>query len=126
MFGSDIGMIERSGFLCRKRQDFLHARRVRNVADRFLVRSCPDLFLDLQPHIFEIEPHFSEHIDRSALSKPDQSQEQVFRPNEVVIEAVGFPARERQHLLCARRKVVQRFGRSVLFARHRHSQCFPK
>src|SRR5436190_4298139 len=83
MFRSDVSVIERPRFLGRKRQDFLYARRVRDVADHFLIGPGPDLVLDFQPHAFEIQSHFPEHSNRGALSKLYQPEQEVFSPDEV-------------------------------------------
>jgi len=58
-----------------------------------LIRPCSNLLFDLQPHGFEIESHLPQHGDGGALSKPDQPQEEMFCADEVVVEALGFPAR---------------------------------
>ena len=102
-------MVERLGFLGGEGQHFFHARGVGNVPDHFLVGAGADLFFDLHTDGFEVEAHFLEHIDGYTLSQFDQAEQQVFRAEKVVIEAVGLLARQREHLLCARRKIAHGF-----------------
>jgi len=47
----------------------------------------------------EIEPHILQHIDCYALSKFDQSEQQVFSSHVVVVEPLGLLARKHQNLL---------------------------
>ena len=44
VLGADVGMIERLGFLAGEREDFLHARRVGDVADIFCRGRCRPAF----------------------------------------------------------------------------------
>ena len=106
VFGADIGMIERLGFLAGKREHFFHARRVRNVADHLCLRSGTDLFLDFHPHRLEIEPHLLQDVYRHALAKFDQPEQQMLGADVIVVEAVGFFASKRQNLLGARREII--------------------
>ena len=48
-------------------------------------------------------------IDGDALAQLDQAEQQMLGADEIVVEAVGFLARQRQHLLRARRKIVHGF-----------------
>jgi hypothetical protein len=57
------------------------------------------MLLDLHANPLQIEPHFLQHIDCYALSKFDQSEQQVFRSHVVVVEPLGLLARKRQDLL---------------------------
>jgi len=53
--------------------------------------------------------HFLEHIDSDALPQFDQAEQQMLGTEEIVIEPVGFLARQREHLLRARRKIAHGF-----------------
>src|SRR6516165_6034516 len=64
------------------------------------------MLLDLHANPLQIEPHLLQHIDCYALSKFDQSEQQVFRSHVVVVEALGLPARKRQDLLGAWSKII--------------------
>src|SRR5436309_14696871 len=101
MFGPDVSVIERSGFLRCQHQDFLHARRVEEQAANLLIRAGADLLFDFKPHGLEIESHLPEHNDCCALSKSYQPKEQMFGTDEVMIEAISLLGRQRQHLLGA-------------------------
>jgi hypothetical protein len=67
------------------------------------------LLFDLGAHGLEVEPHLLEHADCHALAQLDQPEEEVLGADVVVVEAVGFLAGERQHLLGARGEVVHWF-----------------
>ena len=109
VFGADVGMIESLGFLGGEREDFLDAGRVRDVADHFLIGSGADLFFDLHADGFEVEAHFLEDVDGDSLAQLDEAEQEVFGSDEIVVEAVGFFACQRQHLLCSRREIAHGF-----------------
>ena len=50
-----------------------------------------------------------EHIHGDALPQLDQAEQQMFRAEKVVVEPVGFLARQREHLLRARREIAHGF-----------------
>ena len=106
VFGADVGMIQRLGFLAGQRQNFFHPRRVRNVADHLRFRTGADLFLDFHPDGLEIEPHLLQNIDGHALAELDQTKQKMLGADVIVIEPVGFFAGERQDLLGARSKII--------------------
>src|ERR1700736_4103682 len=64
------------------------------------------MLLHLHANSLQIEPHLLQHTDCYALSKFDQSEQQVFRPHVVVVEPLGLLARKRQDLLGARSKII--------------------
>ena len=65
-----------------------------------------DMLLHLHANRLEIEPHPLQHIDCYALSKFDQSEQQVFRSDVIVVEPLGLPARKRQDLLGTWSKII--------------------
>jgi len=64
------------------------------------------LFLHLPAHGGKLHPQVFQDGDGYALAQLEQPEEQVFGPYVMMIEAVRFPARMRQHLLRPRRKIV--------------------
>src|SRR6516165_5611353 len=64
------------------------------------------MLLDLHANPLQIEPHLLQHIDCYALSKFDQSEQQVFRSHVIVVEPLGLLARKRQDLLGAWSKII--------------------
>ena len=124
MLGPDVSVLEPSSFLGCKRQDLLQARRIGNVTQYLLARTGPDLFLDFPPHALEINAHFLKDVDRHALAEPDHAKQQMFGVHEVVVEAVGFLACKRQHLLGARRKVAWHLD-TPTFTRRGVARSFP-
>ena len=109
MFGADVSVIERLGFLGGEGEDFLHAGRVGNVADHLLVGAGADEILDFHADGFEVEAQFLEHIDGDALAQFDQAEQKMLGADKVMVKAVGFLARQREHLLRPRREVTHRF-----------------
>ena len=110
VLGADVGVIERLGFLARERENFLHARRVGNVADHLGLGPGADLLLDFHADGFEVETHLLENVDGDALPELDQAEQQMLGADVIVVEAVGFLAGQRQHLLGARRKIIHCFA----------------
>ena len=109
VLGADIGVIERLGFLGGKGEHLLDARRVGDVADHLLIGAGANLFLDLHADGLEIEAHLLENVHRDTLSQLDEAKEQVLGTDKVVIEPVGFLARESEDLLRSRREIVHGF-----------------
>jgi hypothetical protein len=64
------------------------------------------MLLHLHANPLQIEPHPLQHIDCYALSKFDQSEQQVFSSHVVVVEPLGLLARKRQDLLGTRSKII--------------------
>jgi hypothetical protein len=65
-----------------------------------------DMVLHLHANSLQIEPHFLQHIDCYALSRFDQSEQQVFSSHAVVVEPLGLLARKRKDLLCTWSKII--------------------
>jgi len=102
-------VVEIFRLLLRERDDFFHARRVGNVADHFLVRPAADLLLDFDADAVEVNAHALQNIDGDALPQLDQAEQEMFRAEKIMVQPVGFLAREREHLLRARRKITHGF-----------------
>jgi hypothetical protein len=110
VLGADVGMVEGLGFLAGEGEDLLDAGCVGDAADGglgFLADS--HLLFHLGADGLEVEPHLLEHAHCHALPQLDQPEEEVLGADVVVVEAVGFLAGERQHLLGARGEVVHWF-----------------
>ena len=106
VLGADVGMIERLGFLAGEREDFLHARRVGDIADHLGLGAGADLLLHFHADGFEVEPHLLQHVDGDALAQLDQAEQQMLGADVIVVEPVGFLAGQGQDLLGARSKVI--------------------
>ena len=90
VFGADVGVVEALGLFAGQREDFLHARRVRDVADHLGLGAAADLFFDLHAHGLHVETHLLQHVDGNTLAKFDQAEEQVLGPDVVVIEPISL------------------------------------
>src|SRR5256885_12348803 len=101
-------MMKRLGLLGSKRQDLLYARGVKDVAGHLLVGTSANHLFDLAPDGLEIHAHISEHVDGDTLAEPEQAEQEMFGADEIVIEAVGFLARQSEGLLSAWREITHR------------------
>jgi hypothetical protein len=109
VFGADVGMIEGFGFLGSEREDFLDAGCVRDVADHLLIGPVPTCFSTSMRTVSRSRPSFWRHVDGDPLAELDKAEEEVFGADKIVIETVGFLAREGEHLLRPRREIVHGF-----------------
>ena len=64
------------------------------------------MLLHFHANRLQIESHLLQHIDCYALSKFDQSKQQVFSSHVVVVEPLGLLARKRQDLLGTWSKII--------------------
>src|SRR5690242_17350883 len=108
VLGTDISMLKCLGLLGGKREHFLYAWCVRDVADRHPVRACADLPLDFRTHGFQTQSQFLKHVYGDTLTQFDQTEQYMLGADETVIETVRLFPRQRQHLLCSRRKIPHR------------------
>ncbi len=106
VLGADVGMSEGFGFLTGEGEDFLHARRVRNVADHLGLGTGADLFFDFHANGLEIEAHLGQDVDGHALAEFDQAEEEVLGAHVVVVEPIRLLAGKGENLLGAWREIV--------------------
>ena len=64
------------------------------------------MLFHFHPDRLKIESHFLQYIDRNALAKFDQAEQKMLGSDVIVVESVGFLARERQHLLGTWSKII--------------------
>ena len=64
------------------------------------------MLLDLHANPLQIEPHLLQHVDGYALSKFDQTEQDVFSSHVVVVEPLGLLASKRKDLLGAWSKII--------------------
>ena len=106
MLGADVGMLECLGLLSGEGEHLLHARRVGNIPRHLVLLSGANLFLDLLADGLQIEAHLLEDIHGNSLAKLDQTEQQMFRADIIMVKAVCLLAGECQNLLSARREVI--------------------
>src|SRR5436190_8015153 len=106
MLGSDVGMVQRLGCFCRECQYLFYSRRVGNSSDHLPIRAGANMRFDLPPNCFQVQAQVPEYVDCDALPQPDQPEQQMLRPNEIVVEPPGFLAREIQHFLGAWGEII--------------------
>ena len=106
VLGADIRMVEGFGFFAGEGEDFFHAGGVGNIADHFGFGATSDLFFDLHANGLEVEAHFLEDIHGHALAEFDETKEEMFGADVVVIKAIGLFSSEGENLLGAGCEVV--------------------
>ena len=99
-------MIERFGFLPSERQHFLHAWRVRDIADHLGLRARADLLLHFHAHCLKVETHLLQNVHRNPLPQFNEPQKEMLGADVVVIKAIGLLASKRQDLLSAGREII--------------------
>src|ERR1041385_5799570 len=109
MFGAYVRVIEGFGFLGGKSENFFDARRIRNVADHFLIGTGTHLLLDLHANRFQVETQLLKNIDGDALAELDEAEQQMLGPHKIVVEPIGLFAGKSENLLSARGKIIHRF-----------------
>src|ERR1700692_2898431 len=82
---------------------------MRNVPNHVCLGMRTDMLLHLHANPLQIEPHPLQHIDCYALSKFNQSEQQVFSSHVVVVEPLGLFARKHQDLLGTWSKVIHHY-----------------
>ena len=98
VFGADVSLLHCFGFPGGESQGSLRSRSVRGVADDDLVRSGANLPLDFRTDRLEIQAEFLQNIHGAALAAFEQSQEQVFGANKMVMEKPGLLLGKLQNL----------------------------
>ncbi len=115
VFGAHIGVIQCLGFFAGQRQDFLHPGGVRNGADDFLIRPRAHFLFHFQADRFQIQTQSLQHVDGHALAQLDQPQQQMLGAQVIMVQPIRLFARQCQHLLGARRKIIQPFFAFFIF-----------
>ncbi len=88
VLGADVAVIECLRFLAREREDFLHARSIRDITRHLGVGTGTDLLFHFDADGLQVEAELLQHIDRDTLAELDQAEEQVLRAHVIMIEAV--------------------------------------
>src|SRR5262245_54508241 len=106
MLRANVGMVESARFFASEREHFFDPRRIGDVTDHLRFRAGANLFFNLHPDSFEVEPHFLEDVDGDTLPELDQPEQKMLGPDVIVIEAIRFLARQSKNLLCPRSKII--------------------
>ncbi len=109
VLGADVGMVERLRLLAGQREHLLHARRVGDVARALVSWPVPTCFSTAARTVSRSSPIFWSTLTATPWPSLIRPEQDVLRADVVVVEAVGFLAGQRQHLLGARREIVHRF-----------------
>src|SRR6266481_1546983 len=109
MFSADVGVIQGFGFFGGESEDFFDTRCVRNVADHLLIGTRANLCFGFHANGLEVKPELLKHIHCHALAELDEAQQQVLGADKIMIEPVGFLARQSKNLLRTRSKIIHCF-----------------
>ena len=110
VLGADVVVAQPPGFVDCQFDDALGARSKSNLADDRPVAAADDE-LDGRADLGQLDIHVLEDPRGDAFALSDESQEQVFRPDVVVVEPLGFVLRERQDFAGAIRELVEAIHR---------------
>jgi len=103
---ADVVVTEPSRLVDRELDDALGARRQTDLADDRTI-TAPDDELDGRSDLGELDVHVLEHARGHALALAHEPEEQVLRPDVVVVEPLRLVLRERQDLACAIGELVE-------------------
>ncbi len=109
VLGADVGMVEGLGLLLSEGEHLLYPGRVGDVPHHLLIGARANLLFHFEAHRVEVEAELLQHVHSHDLPQLDEPKQEVFGADDVVVKPVGLLARQRQHLLGARGKVVHGF-----------------
>ncbi len=104
MFRSYVIVIQVPGFFDGVFNDLLGPGRLGQFAHRHHVRAAFDQFLDFQADLAQIDVQILQDVSADAAAFLDQTEQNVFRADVFVIEALGFLVGQGHHLPSAVRK----------------------
>ena len=102
----DVVVTEPARFVDRQLDDALCARRQADLADDRPI-ATPDDELDGRPDLGQLDVHVLEHARGHALALAHEPEEQVLRPDVVVVEPLRLVLSECQDLARAIRELVE-------------------
>ena len=116
VLGADVVVAEPAGLVDRELDDALGAWRQADLADDRAVTATDDE-LDGGPHLGQLDVHVLEDPRGDTLAFPDQAEEEMLRPDVVVVEPLRLVLSQGQDLARAIRELVE--------AIHRVERLFP-
>ena len=109
MFGTNVVMVQIPSFLHRVLDDFLGAWGLRQFPHGDHFRATLDEFLDLQSNLAKIHIQVFQYVGRNTTSFLDETQQDVFRANVLVVESLGLLVGQLHHLACSISKSLVHF-----------------
>ncbi len=79
------------------------------LSNHFLVWASPHLFLDFKANRLQVQAEFLEDIDCHPLPELNQTEQQVFGANKVMVKPIGLFARQSEDLLSSGREIIHGF-----------------
>ena len=95
VLGADVVVAQPARFVDGELDDFLGARRQADFAQHGAVAAADDE-LDGRADLVELDAEVGEHLRGDAVAFADEAQQEVFRADVVVVEALRFFLGERQ------------------------------
>ena len=132
MFRADIVVAHQTGLIHCQLDDALGARRQRGLAKRRAFATTHRAFYGTN-NLHRFDAQLAQHLDGDTVLFPHQPQQQMFRPDVVMVQTERLFLRQRQDPTCALRKTVK-FVRHTSFleyihwpdiSRHVHSSIHP-
>ena len=106
MLRPDVVVPEGESLAQRELEDFLRARRERNLAGRDLI-ALPDDAGNLRPHLLDRDVEALEHARRKTFLFAEKPEENVLRPDVVVLERASLILRQDDNLSCSLGKPLE-------------------
>jgi hypothetical protein len=97
VLGADVVVPEAACLVDRQLDDPLRSRREPDLPDDRAVAAADDE-LDSGAHLRQLDVHVLEHARGDALALADEAEEEMLRPDVVVVEALRLVLGEGQHL----------------------------
>ena len=97
MLRPDVIMLQASRLFDRVFDRLFGARRLRQASHRNQIGAAADELFDFQTHRSEVDAHLFENIGGDAGSFFNETEEDVFRSDVLVIETERFLVRELHH-----------------------------
>src|SRR5437016_939786 len=117
VLGADVVVSERKRFPQRQLEDFLGARRERDLTARDLVALADDA-CDLRPHLFDRDVEGLEHPRRETLFLAEQPEQDVLSADVVVLERPRLVLRENHNLPSPFSKAFEQVPSTLLSRDH--------
>ena len=106
MLRADVVVAEAARLVDGQLDDALRARGEPDLADDRAIAS-PDDELDRGAHLGQLDVHVLEHARGDALALSHQAEQQVLRPDVVVVEPLRLVLRQRQDFACPVSELVE-------------------
>lgn len=106
MFSTNVMMIQAASFIDGKLNHLLGTRSQTNLAQDDAISPANDVF-NGAPNFVEFDAEVTQHFGSYALTFAHQTEQEMFRPNVIVLESLGFFLSEAQDFSCSLCKLIK-------------------